>query len=85
MSVRMTGNFQQQKHTNGGMPPRVPRQVECTTLRRGQLNDDDDVGPLLQGMKARQCPKKDKCWDQCGAVARFARMDIVVRGRLPQS
>jgi hypothetical protein len=84
MFVRMTGDCQQQKHINGGVLPRVPQQVECTALRREQL-DADDVGPLLQGMKARQCPKKDRCWGQCGAVARFARMDIDVTGRPPQS
>jgi hypothetical protein len=46
--VRIAEDRQWSKHTRG------PCQVECTTLRREQL-DDGSVGPILQGVKADRC------------------------------
>jgi hypothetical protein len=50
--VRMAEDHWQQKHANGGMPPKGPCQAKHTTSRR-ELLDDGNERVILKGMKAR--------------------------------
>jgi hypothetical protein len=51
--VRMAKDCQQQKHTNGGMPPRGLRHVECTVIRREQLHNNSACPSVGANMAVR--------------------------------
>jgi hypothetical protein len=66
----MAEDHQWQKHTNGDASPKGLCKAEHTNLRREQEND---VGPILQGKKAGKLPQqREKGQGHYGIVVTFA-------------
>jgi hypothetical protein len=53
--------------------------VEWPALRKEQV--DNNMGLILQGMKAGQCLKQKMYHSQCGVVVPFTRAIIDITGR----